>query len=627
LRTYTESHEFPAGHPGGMCFATIEIDMIKFEELGLSTPVMSAISEMGYVEPSPVQEKAIPFLMAEDRDFVALAQTGTGKTAAFGLPAIEKTDVKNRKAQTLILSPTRELCLQIVVELNKFCKNIPGIKVVAVYGGAPIYDQIRKLNDGAHFIVATPGRMVDLIERKKVDLSHIKRVVLDEADEMLNMGFRDDLDSILKDTPETKNTWLFSATMPREAENIANRYMNDPHTITMGKKNAGTDNVNHLYYRVQARDRYLALKRVMDINPDIYGIIFCRTRQETKDVAEKLIKDGYNADALHGDLSQAQRDLVMRRFRLKTLQMLVATDVAARGIDVNDLTHVINYNLPDDVENYTHRSGRTGRAGKKGVSISIIHSRETSKIRQIEHIIKQKFDNAKVPNGEEVCEAQLFSLINKVNKAEVQEEKIAPYMEKVMETIGELPKEDLVKRFVAAEFNRFLEYYKDAPDLNIPDKREYDRDGGRRGRDGDRRDRDRGRGRSRSNDSNYTRFFINQGVKDGMTKRDLMGMINRVTRRRDITLGRIDVMKNFSFFEADKGMESDILKSFKNAVNENERPVVVEVAGDRKDDKRKGNNDSRRKGPFTGGRSGERKDYKDRRSGNSGGRREFRRKY
>lgn len=590
--------------------------MIRFDELKLSEEVLSAISEMGYEQPSAIQEQTIPYLLENDGDIIALAQTGTGKTAAFGIPAIEKTNLNNKNIQTLILSPTRELGMQIAGELEKFCKNLPKIRIVAVYGGAPIDKQISDLNRGAHFVVATPGRMVDLIKRKRIDISQIDRVVLDEADEMLNMGFRDDLDFILSQTPDTKNTWLFSATMPREAENIAKNYMTDPYKITVGAKNAGTSTVHHVYYQVQAKDRYLALKRVADINPDIYGIIFCRTRQETKDIAEKLIRDGYNADALHGDLSQAQRDMVMRRFRIKNLQMLVATDVAARGIDVTDLTHVINFNLPDDAENYTHRSGRTGRAGKTGVSISIIHSRENHKIRQIEKSLQQKFEMAKIPGGKEICEVQLYHLIDKMTSAEVNQEQIEPFMERVMEKIGALSKEEIVKQFVSTEFSRFLDYYKNAPDLNISV-----REGGREERFGDRREgRDRDRSRSdraprersdrgersdraprersdrgeRSSDrgdrggferkeynGDFTRFFVSLGEKDGVNKRDLIGIINQTTKNRDIAFGKIDVMRNFSFFEADKKATKEILQSFQDA-SHGDRKLTCEVAEDRK---------------------------------------------
>ncbi|MBN1112389.1 MAG: DEAD/DEAH box helicase [Bacteroidales bacterium] len=597
--------------------------MIRFDELKLSESVLAAISEMGYVEPSPVQEQTIPFLLENDSDIIALAQTGTGKTAAFGLPAIEKTNLNNKNIQTLILSPTRELGMQIAGELEKFCKNLPKIRIVAVYGGAPIEKQISELNRGAHFVVATPGRMVDLIKRNRIDISAIDRVVLDEADEMLNMGFRDDLDFILSKTPESKCTWLFSATMPREAEMIAKNYMKDPHKITVGAKNAGTDNVHHVYYQVQARDRYLALKRVADINPDIYGIIFCRTRQETKDIAEKLIKDGYNADALHGDLSQAQRDMVMRRFRIKNLQMLVATDVAARGIDVTDLTHVINYNLPDDVENYTHRSGRTGRAGKTGVSISIIHSRENGKIRQIERTLQKKFECAKIPGGKEICEVQLYHLIDKMTSTEVNQEQIEPFMERVMEKIGDLSKEEIVKRFVSAEFSRFLDYYKNAPDLNISvreggrEDRGERRDRGERGERGERTRRDRGERSERGGferreyNGNFTRFFVSLGEKDGVNKRDLIGIINQTTKNRDIALGKIDVMRNFSFFEADKAATKEILKSFQDA-SHGDRKLTVEVAEDRA----KSSAPRRREGGAPSGDrnrdfGGKRKDFRD----------------
>lgn len=440
--------------------------MMNFEVLGLSKPVLRAIAELGFESPTPIQEQAIPVMLGGNQDVVALAQTGTGKTAAFGLPLIDLLDFNQRHTQALILAPTRELCMQITRDLQNFSKHTGGAHVVAIYGGASIEGQIREMRKGPQIVVATPGRLVDMIERGVVDLTRIDFVVLDEADEMLTMGFKDDLDLILSQTPEEKNTWLFSATMPHEVQRIAKNYMNEPFEVTVGQRNSGNENIEHLYYVVHAKDRYLALKRIADYNPDIFAIVFCRTKAETQQVADALIKDGYNADALHGDLSQAQRDFVMKRYRSRSLQMLVATDVAARGIDVNDVTHVINYNLPDEIESYTHRSGRTARAGKSGVSIAIIHSKELHKIREIEKIIKRKFAQAQIPTGFDVCEQQLMALVKRIHNVEVDEKTVERYLPQVFEELQELSREDIIKRFVSIEFNRFAEYYRNAPDLN-----------------------------------------------------------------------------------------------------------------------------------------------------------------
>ncbi len=440
--------------------------MMNFELLGLSKPVLRAIAELGFESPTPIQEQAIPVMLGGNQDVVALAQTGTGKTAAFGLPLIDLIDFNQRHTQALILAPTRELCMQITRDLQNFSKHMGGAHVVAIYGGASIEGQIREMRKGPQIVAATPGRLVDMIERGVVDLTRIEFVVLDEADEMLTMGFKDDLDLILSQTPDEKNTWLFSATMPSEVQRIAKNYMNNPHEVTVGQRNSGNENIEHLYYVVHAKDRYLALKRIADYNPDIFAIVFCRTKAETQQVADALIKDGYNADALHGDLSQAQRDFVMKRYRSRSLQMLVATDVAARGIDVNDVTHVINYNLPDEIESYTHRSGRTARAGKTGVSIAIIHSKELHKIREIEKIIKRKFTQAQIPTGFDVCEQQLMALVKRIHNVEVDEKTVERYLPQVFEELAELSREDIIKRFVSIEFNRFAEYYRNAPDLN-----------------------------------------------------------------------------------------------------------------------------------------------------------------
>ncbi len=437
-----------------------------FAEMGFSPQVAKAINVLGFFEPTPIQEKVIPLLMEAPRDIIGLAQTGTGKTAAYGLPSIEHIDLNTAHPQLLILSPTRELCMQITKDLESYSKFLKSMNIVAVYGGAPIDKQIASLKKGAHIVVATPGRINDLIRRNRIDLSNLSILVLDEADEMLKMGFREDVDLILAQTPAVKTTLLFSATMSPGITAIAKKYMHNPIEMTMGKKNASAENVSHVYHVVNANDRYNSLKRIADYNPDIYGIVFCRTRQETKEVAEWLVRDGYNAEALHGDLSQAQRDFVMKKFRDKNLNLLVATDVAARGLDVNNLSHVINYNLPDDIEVYTHRSGRTGRAGKEGMAVSIIQTRERNRITQIEQVTRKTFDRQPVPGGVEICERQLFSMVERMQNAEVSHQQIDPYMHKVYDMLSELPKEEVIKRFVSLEFNRFLEYYRNAPDLN-----------------------------------------------------------------------------------------------------------------------------------------------------------------
>ncbi len=547
--------------------------MLSFNELGLSPNLLKGIEELGFVNPTPIQEKIIPLYFKSEEDIIGLAQTGTGKTAAFGLPVIENTDLKNKTVQTLILAPTRELCMQITKDLKDFSKYEKDFRVVAVYGGASIDSQIRSLKKGAHIIAATPGRMLDLINRKAANISNVKNVILDEADEMLNMGFREELDNILDTTPKNKRTLLFSATMSKEVSKMSEKYLNKPVKITIGVQNAGAENVKHHYYHVHARDRYLVLKRIADINPDIYGLVFCKTRMETKDVADKLIKDGYNADALHGDLSQAQRDHVMKRFRERSLQMLVATDVAARGIDVSDISHVINYNLPDDLEIYTHRSGRTGRADKSGVSISIVNYREIYRIPQIEKIIRKKLVKMPVPTGPEICKKQLFKLIDRMEKAEVDEKQIAPFMETVNKKLEWLSKEEIIKHFVSLEFNRFLEYYKNAPDLN--DKAGLSDD---KPRKNDRKGRNRQErpGRSKGK-GQYTRFFINVGKKDGLIPKNIIGMINDNTQDRDINVGDIDIKDSFSFFEVGEKYTAKIAGSFDKARFKG-RKVQVELA-------------------------------------------------
>ncbi len=479
--------------------------MKTFQDLGVEPDLLRAITELGFEHPMPVQAEVLPIALNYDTDIVALAQTGTGKTAAFGLPCIQKLNTDNLDTEMLILCPTRELCVQITNDLKNFSKYKKGVYTLAVYGGASIEVQKRSLAKGVKIIVATPGRMVDLTKRGYINLSNVRYVVLDEADEMLNMGFKEDLDFILSKTPPAKNTYLFSATMPIEVERIARTYMNNPTEITIGSKNSGSKNVHHYFYLVHAKDRYLALKRIADYYPDIYSIVFCRTRQETQDVADMLIKDGYNADSLHGDLSQAQRDAVMKRFRSRQLQMLVATDVAARGIDVNDLTHVINYNLPDEIEQYTHRSGRTGRADKTGISIAIINLKEKHKVKRMEKMIGQQFTQAKIPTGKEICEKQLFHIIENIENIEVNDQGIDEYLPLILEKLSALPKEDLVRRLVSVEFNRFLNYYKNAPDLNV------DEFGVSENRRKERREKG---GRSAKADGNYTRMFFNVGRKE-----------------------------------------------------------------------------------------------------------------
>ena len=561
--------------------------MLIFNTLGLSPNLMKGIEELGFEKPTPIQEEIIPIFFEKENDIVGLAQTGTGKTAAFGLPIIEQIHIRNKSVQALILAPTRELCIQISKDLKNYSKYIKGLHVVPVYGGASIDTQIRALKKGAHIIVATPGRMLDLINRKVAKIANVRTVVLDEADEMLNMGFRDDLDSILEKTPDIKRTLLFSATMLKEVARIAKNYMNSPVEITVGTQNAGAENIRHIYYQVHARNRYLVLKRIADINPDIYGIVFCRTRMETKEVADKLIKDGYNADALHGDLSQSQRDQVMKRFREKSLQMLVATDVAARGIDVNDISHIINYNLPEDNEVYTHRSGRTGRAGKSGISIAIVNYREKNKIPQIEKNIRKNFEKLPVPNGAEICKKQLFKLIDRMEKVVVDEAQIAPFMDTVNKKLEWLSKEQIIKHFVSLEFNRFLEYYKNAPDLN--EKSENIRD--KRDRRDERNHSDR---RGRRGKNGYTRFFINIGKKDGLIPVNIIGMINDNTKDRDINIGAIDIKDSFSFFEVGEKYTAKILTSFHDSKFKGRR-VRVDVAEEIKGTRNKG---KRRKKAF-----------------------------
>lgn len=533
--------------------------MSTFLELGLKEPITKALIDLGYEVPTIIQEKAIPQIIASKEDLKAFAQTGTGKTAAFSLPILELTDETQNKTQAIILSPTRELAVQIGKNIQEFAKYLPGIKVATVYGGANIEEQIRKLKKGAQIVVGTPGRTIDLIQRKALKLGDIRWLVLDEADEMLNMGFKDELDKILETTPESKQTLLFSATFPKEVEAIAKNYMTSPVEVTSGQKNQGSDNVSHEYYLVSERTRYPALKRIADLHPDIYAIVFCRTRRETQEVANNLIKDGYNADALHGDLSQAQRDAVMAKFREKNIQLLVATDVAARGLDVNNLTHVINHKLPDQIENYTHRSGRTGRAGNLGVSLVLVNNKEKSRLRGIERIIKKQFVHTPVPSGKEICENQLMHLIDKVQNTEVNESEIESFLPGIYEKLEGLSREELIQKFVSIEFNTFLSYYENAPDLNDLSAKS----GGRSGK---------------GSDENMTRFFINIGRKDRLNPARLIGLINDQNIGDKIAIGSIDIMDTFSFFEVDKEYEQKTLDAFENNQPDFEgRSVNVEV--------------------------------------------------
>ena len=581
--------------------------MKTFEELGVSLEIRKAIEEMGYENPMPVQEEVIPYLLGNGNDVVALAQTGTGKTAAFGLPLIQKIDVTRRVPQALILCPTRELCLQIAGDLTDYSKYITDLKILPVYGGSSIDSQIRSLKQGVHIIVATPGRLIDLMERKVANLATVSDVVMDEADEMLNMGFTDSINAILEQVPEDRNTLMFSATMSPEISRIAKTYLHDAKEITIGTKNEGSKNVNHIAYIIHAKDKYLALKRVVDFYPQIYGIIFCRTRKETQEIADKLIQDGYNADSLHGELSQAQRDLVMQKFRQRHLQLLVATDVAARGLDVNDLTHVINYGLPDDTESYTHRSGRTGRAGKTGISIAIINLREKGKMREIERIIKKQFTVGQLPSGKEICEQQLIKVIDDIEKVKVNEEEIETFLPSIYRKFEWLSKEDLIKRVVSMEFNRFLEYYKNAPEIEQPknsDKKGEPKERKERGTDKEKS--------SRKAEKGYTRLFLNLGKTDGFYANQIIELINRNLKKERIQVGRIDLMQNFSFFEIIEAQAPMVIKALNKVVLNGGRKVIVEVAGENngKSDK-DGKKRSRKEGEEKGSKRSSKKESRE----------------
>jgi ATP-dependent RNA helicase DeaD len=579
--------------------------MTTFETLGLQEPLLKGIQDLGFIAPTPIQEKAIPVLLGGDRDFVGLAQTGTGKTAAFGLPLLQQLDIKQRHPQGLILCPTRELCLQITNDLKNFSKHLGEVSTVAVYGGSSIVQQLRELKRGVHIVVATPGRLLDIIERKAVNFTNVRYVILDEADEMLNMGFQEDINNILSNTPDEKTTWLFSATMPQEVRRIAQKYMTDPYELTVGNKNSGNVNIEHEYYVVRPREKYAALKRIVDYNPEIFGIVFTRTKIESQEIAESLIRDGYDADALHGDLTQQQRDKVMKRFRERSLQVLVATDVAARGIDVDNVTHVINYELPDDVENYTHRSGRTARAGKSGISIAIISGRDIGKIRQIERVIGKKFTKVDVPDGFAVCEKQLFGLVHKVHNVVVNEEQIEPYLERIFEEFASMSKEEIIKRFASLEFNQFLEYYQDAPDLNVKEEKRS-LDGGER----------------RSANTKFTRLFINLGSVDDFTRGDMLRYLCDTSGVRGNKIGRIDLKGVYSFFE----VENDVVEKFQQVFKKaeyNGRSVRIEMSQD--GDKRRTGGSSRP--PREGGSSGRRWEGSGSGAGAGAGRAGFKKRY
>ena len=568
--------------------------MNPFLDLGIRHEVVNAITEMGFETPSPIQEKAIPVLLTGNDDFVGLAQTGTGKTAAFGLPLLELIDFTQKHPQALVLCPTRELCLQIAKDLEKYAKYIDNVHVVAVYGGANISDQLRQIRRGVQIVVATPGRMLDIIGRNAIDFSNVKYVVLDEADEMLNMGFQEDINNILSETPDTKKTWLISATMPKEVRRIAQNYMTNPHELTVGTKNTGNANIEHHYYVVKARDKYAAFKRIVDFYPEIFGIVFCRTKIETQEIAEALVRDGYNADSLHGDLSQQQRDKVMKRYRDRSLQLLIATDVAARGIDVNDVTHVINFSLPDEVENYTHRSGRTARAGKTGVSLSLINGKELGKIRRIEKIIGKSFEKKLVPQASEVVEKQLLAMTEKIRNVDINEERIEPYLPSIMESMQDLSKEDIIKRFASLEFTRFLDYYQNAPDLNV-DARERDSDRGERG---ERRDRG-----SRTASNGYTRLFINLGSVDEFSRGDMLGLICDAANISGKSVGKIDMKGVFTFFEVQDAEVKKVFDGFQGT-EYNGRAVRVEVSGDENGGGRSRGGDGGRRRERKGGSGG-----------------------
>lgn len=583
--------------------------MATFQETGLDEQMLQAISELGFVEPTPVQEKSIPEILNCGKDIVSLAQTGTGKTGAFGLPIVQMVDPSIDHVQAMILSPTRELCLQIAKDLANFSKYKSQVDVCPVYGGSDIRKQIKQLRSNPQIVVGTPGRVIDLLERGVLKIDQIRWLVLDEADEMLDMGFKDDLETILNETPEERQTLLFSATMPPFIAKVASKYMNDPIEIKIGKTNQGADTVEHNYYLVRPSDRYLALKRIVDMVPDIYSIVFCRTREETKEVAEKLIADGYNADALHGDLSQAQRDMVMQRFKMKHLQILVATDVAARGIDVHDLTHVINYNLPDDIEVYIHRSGRTGRAGKEGVSVAIVCKKDLTKIKQIEKISGKKFERKMVPNADEICQIKLQHFVQGIADQQVEEDTaVSKFIPEAIEKLAEFSKEDIIAKFISAEFDSVNKYYQAANDLNITEEVRVK---------GDRPER----GERRPGDENMDRLFINVGKIDAIRPADLIGLINKFTRELNVkvNIGHIDIMRNFSFVDVDNQYSEDIVNAINGKVVDGYRLIVEKAEPRREGDdddapRRDGHKNGNRGGFGFGGGRRRREDHRDSRN-------------
>jgi ATP-dependent RNA helicase DeaD len=550
--------------------------MTNFEDMGFTPGILKAIQELGFENPMPVQEKVIPLMLGGEADIIALAQTGTGKTAAFGLPLVQATDTETSYTQALILCPTRELCMQITADLTDYARFTGKLKILAVYGGASIDNQIRSLKKGVHIIVATPGRLIDLIGRGAAKLSAVTTVILDEADEMLNMGFLDSINEILEEVPDGRRTLLFSATMSSEIASIARKYMDHPVEITIGTKNSSAENVSHAYYLIHAKDKYKVLKRIADFEPDIYGIVFCRTRKETQEVASKLIDDGYNADALHGDLSQMQRDAVMQKFRVRNLQLLVATDVAARGLDVDDLTHIINYSLPDDTEVYTHRSGRTGRAGKTGISISLVHLRERHVLQQIERMVKKPFKAIPIPTGTEICGKQLYNWVRKLENVVTDHQEIEKFLPEIKEKLAGLDREELLKRIVSLEFNRFLDDYRHGEDLISPVAEKE----GEFGRSGRRAPREQYPG-------NYTRLFINLGKSDGFYPEQLIELVNTNTKGRKVPIGKIDLLKTFSFFEVEASYADDLIGALSNATFMDRR-VAVEIAQEKTDKSRQG---------------------------------------
>ena len=570
--------------------------MKTFEELGIVPSILRAIQEMGYESPMPVQEEVIPWLLGNDNDVIALAQTGTGKTAAYGLPVLQKIDVSQHTPQALILCPTRELCLQITGDLNDYSKYVDGLKVLPVYGGSSIESQIKTLKKGVHVVVATPGRLLDLMNRKTVSLSEIKNVVLDEADEMLNMGFTDSINAILAEAPESRNMLLFSATMPQEIARITKQYMRNPKEIVIGRKNEGAENIRHIYYMVHASDKYLALKRIVDYYPSIYGIIFCRTRKETQEIADKLIQDGYNADSLHGELSQAQRDSVMQKFRIKNLQLLIATDVAARGLDVDDLTHIIHYGLPDDTESYTHRSGRTGRIGKTGISIAICHSREKRKIREISQFINKTFEKGVFPSGHAICEKQLFSFIDRLEKVKVNEDEIAALMPSVFRKLEWLEKEDIIKRLTSLEFNRMLDYYRDADEIvTVDDSPGQTEKSEKKGKSGISANAGMTRGRQGKHqaEKGYERLFLNFGKADGLSPGQLIELVNQCVPGK-VQIGKIDLRDAFSFFEVEEKDAKRVMQQM-NSYEVDGHLISVEPAQGKNGDKKRESSSRQRK--------------------------------